>query len=293
MMADTTWRVKSWWNTKMYIQRDNFNSIRPLLDLVGKRRDIIVSPMPRYVIWGCCGDDRHVTNHSDSNYHSSMLAALQEARKNLKDFLFQAGKRNFRILDPNMDIRSMSDEDILGVDQVHPLLAVYSKIADSAVKLAESTKDSSEHKRRRMDSLEAASSHEDNRRSVSGNSQEARGRGNTGGWQPSPSGGRGAVCIEATEAGLSADSEMHPDPVKNSNHVTNQNQVTNLDPVTNLNMVKKSESVAAYQSGFEYITNLNLEINPDPIMNPVTNPHKTQIPDPKNNPDPDRQLNPD
>jgi hypothetical protein len=34
-------------------QLDNFNAIRPLLDLVGKRKGLIVAPMPRSWKKGC------------------------------------------------------------------------------------------------------------------------------------------------------------------------------------------------------------------------------------------------
>jgi hypothetical protein len=50
-----------------------------------------------------------------------MREALLESKQNLKDFLFYSGKRNFKVLDPNMIINSMTEEEVWGHDPVHPL----------------------------------------------------------------------------------------------------------------------------------------------------------------------------
>jgi hypothetical protein len=180
-------------------QRDNFMEIKPLLDLAGKRNAIMVAPMPRYLIKSCCDNKRHLTNHRDSNYKSTMLSALAEAKQNLKDFLFHIGKRNFRVMDPNIIISSMPGEEVWGPDPVHPLPLVYAKMADTVVKMAATMRDSQNNKRRTY-SGDGADSGENRRRdtgSSSGSNYRSRGvppgqyystRGGGRGWGPQDSG---------------------------------------------------------------------------------------------------------
>jgi hypothetical protein len=40
----------------------HFNAIEPLLALVGRKRGIIITPLPRYIIAGCCSDPGHCSN---------------------------------------------------------------------------------------------------------------------------------------------------------------------------------------------------------------------------------------
>jgi hypothetical protein len=40
----------------------HFNTLKPLLDLTAKKRGILVSPMPRYVMTGCCSEPNHCSN---------------------------------------------------------------------------------------------------------------------------------------------------------------------------------------------------------------------------------------
>jgi hypothetical protein len=160
------------------VQRDNFNEIKPLLDLAGKRNAIMVAPMPRYLLNSCCDDRRHTINRGNSNFKANMMSALAEAKQNIKDFLFHSGKRNFKVLDPNMIINSMLGEEVWGPDPVHPLPRVYAKLVDSAVKLAASMKESQENKRRRTDSEDGGGSRASRRRDTGGSFDSSfRGRG--------------------------------------------------------------------------------------------------------------------
>jgi hypothetical protein len=78
-----------------------------------------------------------------------MMGALAEAKHHIKDLLFHAGKRNFKVLDPNNCNNNIMEGEVWGHDPVHPLPPVYKKIATEVVKLATSLQDNNKRKRRR------------------------------------------------------------------------------------------------------------------------------------------------
>jgi hypothetical protein len=130
-------------------QRELFMELKPLLAVADRRNAIMISQMPRYLKTSCCADKSHCVNITDNNYKQNMMGALQEAKHNIKDLLFYAGKRNIKVLDPNMVINSMIEGEVWGHDPVHPLPLVYNKIGSQVVKLAMSMGDVNERKRRR------------------------------------------------------------------------------------------------------------------------------------------------
>jgi hypothetical protein len=133
------------------------------LDLADKRKGLIVAPMPRYWNQGCCDNEQHATNIGDFNYKQNMLDAL-EVRRNLKDFLWYDGKLNFKVVDPAFDLKGMAEENMWGVDPVHPKPA---KLAEAVVKIA-ATMEATDGKRRRTGSLKAGSSREPTARPAAG-----------------------------------------------------------------------------------------------------------------------------
>jgi hypothetical protein len=134
-------------------QQEHFTAIKPLLEAAGKKRCIMITPLPRYVIAGCCLNPEHCPNRRFQDFKQHMLNSLDMMRRNFKDFLFFAGMRNVKVLDPCMDIRGMEDMEIWSEDPVHPLPLVYTKIVTGVVKMT-NTMAENEHKRRRTDSLE-------------------------------------------------------------------------------------------------------------------------------------------
>jgi hypothetical protein len=133
------------------VQHENYKAIKPILDLVGNRRGIMISPMPRYWSKPCCDSVDHVKNIKDSTYKTVLSASLKEAKQNLKDFLFSEGRRNFRVLDPNIDIQCLKEEDVWGSDPVHPLPAVFSRIAEGVAKTVAMMRESADRKRSNED----------------------------------------------------------------------------------------------------------------------------------------------
>jgi hypothetical protein len=146
----------------------------------------------------------------------SIEVALDSLKRNLKDYLFNTGRRNIKLLDPMIDLRVMRDDEIWQVSNpVHPLPEAYSKIAEGIVslnKMAEmkETNKNEDYKRRRTDSLDTAEAGPSSRRILSrgdesnytatgslfnnqgSSSSNNSYRGNPTGWRGQPRyGGRG------------------------------------------------------------------------------------------------------
>jgi hypothetical protein len=87
-----------------------FKSLKPLIDQGRNKNCILMAPLPRYISNGCCDVADHMPNRKDSDFSQGLFQDLKEAADNLKDFLFTAGLRQVKILDPQVSWR---DEDQL------------------------------------------------------------------------------------------------------------------------------------------------------------------------------------
>ena len=110
------------------LQHAVFCDAKPLLEAAGNRRRIIVSPIPRYLLLGCCEDPAHVGNLSNKDYRAGLEAAVFECRKNIKDFCFTQGIRNVRVVGPWPALKALGDE--IWMDQVHLTPQGYSVVAN-------------------------------------------------------------------------------------------------------------------------------------------------------------------
>jgi hypothetical protein len=91
--------------------------------------------MIRYWSARYCSDTNHVKNLEDANYKTDLLTALKEAKQHLKDLLLHEGRRNFRVLDPNVDIQNLRESEAWGSDTIHPLSVVYMKMAEAVARI--------------------------------------------------------------------------------------------------------------------------------------------------------------
>jgi len=64
----------------------------PLVNEVANIQKVGVTPLPRYLHGGCCGDQRHVTNRGGDNYVQKMMDAALDFRKWTREF-FHKKKR--------------------------------------------------------------------------------------------------------------------------------------------------------------------------------------------------------
>jgi hypothetical protein len=70
-------------------QTEHLNTMRPVLDTVGRRPCIVISPMMRYVIEGCCQNPGHVSNRNERFYREDMQRQLDGVARNIQEFPLQ------------------------------------------------------------------------------------------------------------------------------------------------------------------------------------------------------------
>jgi hypothetical protein len=139
------------------IQAEHLNTMKPILDAVGRRPCIVISPMPRYVVEGCCQDPEHVKNRGERYFRDNMQRQLDGVARSIKNFLFKTHRRNMRVLESSYNIRNLPNVDIWFTDPVHPIDSVYNNLAAGVIKMAATLRDLESRqdlKRRRADSWE-------------------------------------------------------------------------------------------------------------------------------------------
>jgi hypothetical protein len=138
----------------------HFHNIRPILDAVGKKKTLLMAPMPRYIVAGCCNNPTHTVNRADLYFKENMEIQLDSLRRNLKDHVFGINKKNVKILDPNMDLRGLQPVEIWGSEPISITDLAANKIVDGMILVANNFGDISTNWR---------------------DSSRGRGRGNRGG----------------------------------------------------------------------------------------------------------------
>jgi hypothetical protein len=131
----------------------HFNTLKPLLDLTAKKRGVVVSPMPRYIVTGCCSETSHCSNRRFLDFEQQLQQQLDITKRHLKDFLFYDGYRQIPVLDPCMDIRHLDQDEAWGDDPIHPNPIVYSKIAAAAAMINDRMRVQETEAKRRRDSM--------------------------------------------------------------------------------------------------------------------------------------------
>jgi hypothetical protein len=136
-------------------QSEHLDLMKPVFDAIGRKPGLVISPMPRYIIDGCCQNQEHVANRTSRNFRSDMQRQLDGYTKKIKNILFVQNRRNLRVMDSSYDSRHMAEGDVWFCDPVHPLDGIYRKIAAGVAKMAGTLREQDEkqqQKRRRDDS---------------------------------------------------------------------------------------------------------------------------------------------
>jgi hypothetical protein len=115
------------------VQEDHFRAMRPIFDVIGRRKCIWVAPMPRYVAAACCSNPAHVSNRQDQYYPKDLRMQLDGLKRHMREHVFALGKRNIRVFDPNPDLREFTTDEIWTDDPIHPSRPVLSKLCDSII----------------------------------------------------------------------------------------------------------------------------------------------------------------
>jgi len=75
-------------------------AILPLVNEVANIQKVVVTPLPRYLEGGCCGDQRHVTNRGSENYVQRMMEAALDFRKWTREFFHKQKAGGLRVVAP-------------------------------------------------------------------------------------------------------------------------------------------------------------------------------------------------
>jgi hypothetical protein len=97
-----------------------FKAIKPLLDCAKGKGAALLSPLPRYLVHGCCRYTDHMPNRAAADF-SQLKSELRGVSANLRDFLYTSGYRNIKVLDPGTVFRGREDDQIWGDDPIHPV----------------------------------------------------------------------------------------------------------------------------------------------------------------------------
>jgi hypothetical protein len=117
-------------------QFEHLHALKPMFDVVGKKRCAWVAPTPRYVVASCCENPRHAPNRRDNYFLDDMGSQLDTFKRNLKDHIHGLNKKNIKVADPSLDLRGMTPEEIWGADPINPTPEAITKIADGVLLMA-------------------------------------------------------------------------------------------------------------------------------------------------------------
>ena len=113
------------------LQYSTFCDAKPLLEVAGNRKKIVVTPIPRYLLQSCCTDADHISNMREPDYRLNLETAVIDSRKFMKDFCFRQGLRNIRVVGPWPALRALGDS--VWKDQVHMVETGYNTVANLVV----------------------------------------------------------------------------------------------------------------------------------------------------------------
>jgi hypothetical protein len=66
-------------------QFEHYLTLRPVIEAIGKRPCILVSPLPIFVVDGCCQDEQHITNRRDRDYRANLERQLDGVATKFKN----------------------------------------------------------------------------------------------------------------------------------------------------------------------------------------------------------------
>jgi hypothetical protein len=117
-------------------QFEILNMLKPVLDMLKEQQVIFITPMPRYVVNGCCNERGHVSNRFQRGFKEEIVTKLNKTKINIKNFLFINHYRNVTALDPLVDMKNLAEGDIWEDDPIHPKESFYEILAKVCLLLA-------------------------------------------------------------------------------------------------------------------------------------------------------------
>ena len=74
-----------------------------------------------------------MTNRNTPGFYQKMKDDLAACGGAIKDFLFTAGHRNGRLMDPARQLRGLAAAEIWGADPIHPRSEIYGLLAEGVI----------------------------------------------------------------------------------------------------------------------------------------------------------------
>jgi hypothetical protein len=110
------------------VQIKHFKTMEPLWQLSEHFKMIIIAPLPEYIIGGCCQGSGHVANRGLPNFEAKLRSGLDGVKQNMKMYLHSGGLSKCMVLDPWIDIKGLTNEQIW-VSPTCPSDEVYLRLA--------------------------------------------------------------------------------------------------------------------------------------------------------------------
>jgi hypothetical protein len=114
-------------------QMEILNMILPILEMVRDLLVVFIAPMARYFKNGCCDERNHISNRFQRSFRDDINRQLADLTKNIKNFMFMNNLRHVKVIDPAVDMRGLSDDEIWEDDPIHPRENFYDILARSVV----------------------------------------------------------------------------------------------------------------------------------------------------------------
>jgi hypothetical protein len=62
------------------------------------------------VVAGCCDKATHVLQRGEPGFKEKLASRLEDLKINLKDFLFYERRKNFQVIEPNVDLLGLLED---------------------------------------------------------------------------------------------------------------------------------------------------------------------------------------
>ncbi len=106
---------------------------------------LVTAPVLRYFKSPCCSDLEHASNRGEDNFRNGILGGLERLRKSTRDFLFNSGIRNLKVISPlwlmvrpKATYKDLQEKikDLWAGDPVHPTPEGYNTLLAAIRKTA-------------------------------------------------------------------------------------------------------------------------------------------------------------
>jgi hypothetical protein len=174
-----------------------FKLLMPLVEAAGGKPCILCSPLPRYIVAGCCDDPSHMPNRRMRTFEHQLGGDLKETADNFRDFLFTSDNKLVNVLEPAVSWRGTETSDNWGGHPIHPTDKAYDLMSNGVMMLLRSM-ESGARKRPRTNSYETGSS---GRRPPLNRGHTSGGSGSGGDGRPAAARGSAAMSTRGARGG--------------------------------------------------------------------------------------------